>query len=69
MGIWDISTLLPQVISPAIAGMIYQAVYTALAVQPDDPSAEAAAYRWVITSLLVYFAVGLWVLRYVREER
>lgn len=69
MGIWDISTLLPQVISPVLAGTLYQIVYAALATRPEDLVAEAMAYRWVITSLLLYFAVGLWVLRFVKEER
>jgi MFS family permease len=69
MGIWDISTLLPQVISPALAGVLYQVVYAQVATGPQDTQAEAVAYKWVISSLLVYFAVGLWVLRYVKEER
>jgi MFS family permease len=69
MGIWDISTLLPQVISPALAGVLYQVVYAQLATGPEDTHAEAVAYKWVISSLLVYFAIGLWVLRYVKEER
>jgi len=69
MGIWDISTLLPQVLSPALAGALYQVIYGMFATQPDDAVAEALAYRWVITSLLVYFAIGLWVLRFVKEER
>jgi len=69
MGIWDISTLLPQVISPALAGILYQVVYARLATGPEDTHAEAIAYKWVISSLLVYFAIGLWVLRYVKEER
>jgi len=68
MGIWDISTLLPQVISPALAGALYQIIYGMFATQPDDATAEALAYKWVITSLLVYFAIGLWVLRFVKAE-
>ncbi len=69
MGIWDISTLLPQVISPVLAGAIYTAVYNAHKVMAEDPLAEATAYRYVITALPVYFVLGLWVLRYVKEER
>ena len=69
MGIWDISTLLPQVISPVLAGVLYQIVYSALAKGPEDAHAEATAYKWILTSLLVYFAIGLFVLRYVKEER
>lgn len=67
MGIWDISTLLPQVISPVLAGAIYQGVYHAFATMPEDSGAEAMAYRYVITALPVYFVIGLWMLRYVKE--
>jgi len=56
------------VISPALAGALYQIIYGMFATQPDDATAEALAYKWVITSLLVYFAIGLWVLRFVKEE-
>jgi len=69
MGIWDISTLLPQVISPVLAGTIYTAVYSAFATVQNDVVAQAMAYRYVITALPVYFVIGLWMLRYVKEER
>lgn len=81
MGIWDISTLLPQVISPVLAGLLYQAVYAYYAggakfaftlstqgIPEDNPMAAALGFKYVITSLLVYFAIGLFVLRYVKEE-
>jgi MFS family permease len=82
MGIWDISTLLPQVISPVLAGLLYQAVYAYFAgrtgfaftlstagIPAENPAAAALGFKWVITSLLVYFAIGLWILRFVKEER
>jgi len=80
MGIWDVSTLLPQVISPVIAGLIYQLVYAAHAgggrlvftlgtegVPAKDPVSAALGFKCVILSLPVYFALGLLVLRHVKE--
>jgi MFS family permease len=82
MGIWDISTLLPQVISPLIAGLIYTLVYiynaagiVSLAaiwkneLPKEDSAAAALGVKWVMISLIGYFAIALWVLRKVREER
>jgi len=82
MGIWDISTLLPQVISPLIAGLIYTLVYiynaagtVSLAaiwkdeLPKDDAAAAALGVKWVMISLIAYFAFALWILRKVREER
>jgi hypothetical protein len=76
MGIWDISTLLPQVISPVLAGLLYQVVYAVYAggagftftlsttgIPAENPAVAALGFKYVITSLLVYFAIGLWVLR------
>ena len=82
MGMWDISTLLPQVLAPVISGLLYQVVYAAHAggdwlrlslttenIPAEDPVSAALAYKWIIASVPIYFAIGLLILRKVREPK
>lgn len=80
MGLWDISTLLPQVLAPVISGLLYQIVYSFHAgggwmrfslitenLPSKDPVSAALAHKWIIASLPIYFAIGLLILRNVKE--
>jgi maltose/moltooligosaccharide transporter len=69
MGIWDVSTLLPQVIAPVIAGRIRDVVFGANLSRLGEAGAWALSNKWVFASILVWFALGLVVLVWVREQR
>ena len=70
MGIWDVSTLLPQIVAPIVAGgLIRDFVFRMNVERLGEHSAEALAHQWILASLLVYFAVSIWLLKYVREPR
>jgi MFS family permease len=68
MGVWDVTTLLPQVIAPIIAGPLRDAITGANSAALGLRPAEALAYQWVFALVVVYFSVGLFLLRPLREE-
>lgn len=70
MGIWDVTTLLPQILAPIIAGgVIRDLVFNAYKSGLGEHAAEALAHRCIFASIMVYFTVGLILLGKVREER
>ncbi len=70
MGIWDVSTLLPQIIAPVIAGgLIRDFAFKANESRLGAHAAEALAHQWILASLLVYFALSIALLKFVREKR
>jgi Na+/melibiose symporter-like transporter len=69
MGVWDITTLLPQVIAPIIAGPLRDVITAAKSAQLGVHSAEALAYQWVFALVILYFSIGLVLLRPLRELR
>lgn len=70
MGIWDVTTLLPQIIAPIISGgIIRDLVFNANVIRLGERAAEALAYQWVFASIPLYFAAAIFLLRFVREER
>ena len=76
MGIWDVTTLLPQILAPVIAGPVRDVLFNsrlaelvALAGQArGERLAEAYAHQWVYATIIVYFILGLVLLRPVREK-
>jgi MFS family permease len=68
MGVWDATTLLPQVIAPIIAGPLRDAIMGANSAALGELPAEALAYQWVFAMVVVYFSVGLVLLRPLREQ-
>jgi len=77
MGIWDVTTLLPQILAPVIAGPVRDAIYGAKAAllvelhgtELGERLAEAYAHQWVYSFIILYFVAGLVLLRPVREKR
>lgn len=69
MGLWDITTLLPQILAPIIAGPIFDAIFAAHKAALGIRGANAVACQWVLCLVVVYFAAGLFLLRPLREER
>jgi len=69
MGLWDATTLLPQIFAPIIAGPLRDWILRANQARLGQVPAEALAYQWVFTLVIVYFALGLLLLRPLREER
>lgn len=77
MGIWDVTTLLPQILAPVIAGPIRDGIYNRLAPQritelgqtAGQLAAEATAHQWLYATIILYFIAGLWLLKHVREAR
>ena len=77
MGIWDVTTLLPQVLAPVVAAPIRDSIYNArvaqfitqLGEQAGQRAAEASAHQWLYATIIVYFIVGLLLLRRVKEAR
>lgn len=70
MGLWGIMNLLPQVISPVVAGalrdpLFHYASSRGLAERP----AEAFAHQWIFATIILYFLIGLALLSRVREAR
>lgn len=69
MGVWDVTTLLPQVIAPLFGGLLRDGIRAEYVAALGERGANALAYQWVFATVVVYFAAGLWLLRYVRERR
>jgi MFS family permease len=69
MGLWDATTLLPQIFAPIISGPLRDAILRANAERLGEVPAEALAYQWVFALVILYFAVGLVLLRPLQEAR
>jgi len=77
MGIWDVTTLMPQILAPVIAGPIRDGIFNSrvnelvaqLGRELGERSAEALAHQWLYATIIVYFVLGLLLLRRVREKR
>jgi Na+/melibiose symporter-like transporter len=77
MGIWDVTTLMPQILAPVIAGPIRDGIYNQLASgkiaqlgqQAGQLAAEAVAHQWLYATIILYFIFGLLLLRQVKEQR
>ncbi|MCH7472041.1 MFS transporter [bacterium] len=69
MGMWTITGLVPATLSPLVSGPLRDWVYNSNVSAMGERAAEATAHQWVFGTMLVYFAIGLWLLRYVKEER
>ncbi|MCC7477742.1 MFS transporter [bacterium] len=81
MGIWDFTTLMPQVLAPMIGGPLRDWIYglQARRLAPGlDPAAlpealmracEAPAYQIIFGTIIIWFALGIWLLRFVRSGR
>jgi len=68
MGIWDVSTLLPQILAPVIAGgLIRDIVFNANVARLGEQAAEALAHRAILASIIVFFVAGIYLLKFVRE--
>jgi len=77
MGMWDVTTLIPQVLAPAIGGPIGDGVFAAnvarltaqLGHEAGQRAAEALAHQWLYSTIFIYFIAGLLLLTRVRERR
>jgi MFS family permease len=77
MGIWDVTTLMPQILAPVIAGPIRDGIFNSrvdelvaqVGRELGERSAEALAHQWLYATIIVYFVLGLVLLRRVREQR
>jgi Na+/melibiose symporter-like transporter len=69
MGIWDVTTLLPQVLAPVIAAPVRDGIFNANLARLGERGADALAIQWLYASILLYFIAGLVLLRHVREQR
>ena len=77
MGIWDVTTLMPQVLAPVIAGPLRDGIFNArvarlvleMGKEAGERAAEAVAHQWLYATIIIYFVVGLWLLKHVREPR
>jgi MFS family permease len=69
MGIWGLTSLLPQVLAPVFAGFIRDGVYNARLASLGETGAWALANQWIFASMLLYFLLGLVLLRNVRDDR
>jgi Na+/melibiose symporter-like transporter len=69
MGVWDATTLLPQVVAPIIGGFLRDGIVKGYEAQRGALGAEALAYQWVFATVVLYFALGFVLLRPVREAR
>ena len=67
MGVWDLSTLLPQVIGAFLAGVARDVLVRALPGVGAAP--EAQALRIIFSSTVVFFILGLYILTLVKEPR
>jgi MFS family permease len=69
MGLWGIMNLLPQVLSPVIAGALRDPLFNyGVRHGLAGRAAEALAHQWIFGTIIVYFALGLVLLRNVREQ-
>lgn len=60
MGIWNLAAVLPQIIAPGIFGPLSDAAASSLG--------EPAAYRIVMSAVIVFLLVGCWRLSGLREN-
>jgi MFS family permease len=67
MGFWDLTTLVPQMIAPLLAGIARDRLIPIL--PGGAMSAEAQAYRIIFAFAIIYFVLGLIVLAYVKEPK
>jgi MFS family permease len=68
MGIWDATSLLPQVLAPIIGGALVTAIVHAFSAQSGLEAAQVLGHRWLFATVVLYFLAGLVLLRPVREE-
>jgi Na+/melibiose symporter-like transporter len=69
MGIWDVTTLLPQVLAPVIAAPIRDGIFNAGLARLGGRGADAFAIQWLYATIILYFIAGLALLARVREAR
>lgn len=81
MGIWDFTTLMPQVLAPILGGPLRDWIYGLQAAKlapgldparlPEDlmHACEAPAYQIIFGTIIVWFALGIWLLRKVKLSR
>ena len=69
MGIWTITGLLPQSLGPLVSGPLRDIVYNGWKLELGELRAEALAHQAIFSLVIVYFVIGLIMLRKVREER
>jgi MFS family permease len=81
MGLWDFTTLMPQVLAPILGGPLrdwifaIEAARRAPGVDPQSfdealkRACEAPAYQVIFATIIVWFGLGIWLLRRVKEER
>lgn len=77
MGLWDVTTLIPQFVALIIAAPIRDGIFNAhlqrliaeLGKTAGTHAAWALGNKWLFATVIVYFLLGLWLLRRVREER
>ncbi len=69
MGLWTITGLLPQTLSPLVSGPVRDLVYNSAKAQLGNIPAEALAHQVLFSLVIVYFIVGIWMLRHVKEKR
>jgi MFS family permease len=69
MSMWTITGLLPQTLGPIISGPLRDFVYNGWKGNLGEHRAEALAYQVIFSLIIVYFMVGLVLLRNVREQR
>ncbi len=67
MGIWDVTTLMPQVLAPVIAAPIRDGIFSASLARLGERGADAFAIQWLYATIILYFIAGLILLRFVRE--
>ncbi|MCD6282014.1 MFS transporter [bacterium] len=63
MGVWDMTSLAPQMVAPLVAGVARDYL------MKSGMAAEATAYQLIFTFSIIYFVVGLVILGFVREYR
>jgi MFS family permease len=68
MGLWGITSLLPQVLSPVVAGLLRDPIFNASVRHGlAQRAAEAQAHQWLFGSIILYFAIGIALVRNVKE--
>lgn len=69
MGLWALTSLLPQVLAPVMAGVLRDWIYNTRLAELGDHLAWAQANRTVFASMVIYFVLGMLVLRKVSDDR
>jgi MFS family permease len=64
MGLWALTNLLPQVLAPVAVSAIGQSI-----ISRGGTAAWPLANQWIFASMLAYFLLGLWLLRFVQPDR